>query len=258
MKDSDLIYGIMVSLGKEEYSVSYLKYLLKPFGVTDSSLRTILSRMLNKGVLQSVKKGKSAYYSFADRGKRIGRNVSFSFKNPDWSNWNHRWWGFLFTIPAEDKALRHKVTKKLTYNRFASLYPGCWIRPLHESEKTEERIQELTSAGFCHLTKMEFSTELTKEKIQKIWKINSINYDFRKGLDLIKASLITLENANPEEAFRLKMTTGNEIVQLLVTDPLLPDCYMPEDWNGNELRQAFFTWEKSVYEKSKLYWKNYK
>lgn len=248
----------MASLGKVEYSVSYLKYLLEPFHVTDSSLRTILSRMISKGVLQSKKKGKSAYYSFAGKGKRIGSNVSFSFKIPDWSNWNHSWWGFLFSIPDDDKALRHKVTKKLSLYRFVSLYPGCWIRPLHDSEKIEECLQDLTSLGFCHLTKMEFVSELTEERIQKLWKIDSINYDYKKGLDLIKTSSVKLENANPEEAFRLKMTTGNEIVQLLFTDPLLPDFYLPEDWKGTELRQAFVRWEKSVYEKSKLFWNNYK
>lgn len=250
MKDSDLIYGIMASLGKEEYSASYLKYLLKPFHVTDSSLRTTLSRMINKGVLQSAKKGKSAYYCFAEKGKKIGRNVSFSFKKNDWSNWDHTWWSFLFSIPAGDKALRHKVTAKLSAYRFASLYPGCWIRPLYENEKIKERIHDLSSAGFGHLTKMKFITELTEEKIRKLWKTESINNEFARGLDLIKKSSKKLETASPEEAFRLKMTTGNEIVQLLFTDPLLPDCYLREDWKGDELRESFKLWEKEVAKKS--------
>ena len=54
MKDSDLIYGIMASLGEDEYSVNYLKYLLSPFNVTDSSLRTVLSRMQKSGVIESL------------------------------------------------------------------------------------------------------------------------------------------------------------------------------------------------------------
>ncbi|MDA3810341.1 MAG: hypothetical protein PF518_08430 [Spirochaetaceae bacterium] len=254
MKESDLIYGIMVSLGKEEYSITYLKYLLGPFNISDSSLRTTLSRMMEKSLLKSRKKGKSVFYSFNTKGKKIGQNVSLSFVMPDWRDWDHTWWGYIYSLPSEEKALRHKVRKKLNAYRFVPLYPGCWIRPFNKSEGIEAGLSDLLCSSFGHLTKMDFITELSKDKIIDLWKIDLINDDFKKGLNTISRSLAILKDSKSGEAFYLKMITGNEIVQLLFKDPLLPDCYLPSDWQGAELRKSFFSWEKAVNEKAELFW----
>ena len=253
MKDSDLIYGIMASLGKECYSISLLKYLLEPFDISDSSLRTTLSRMQNRGIIKSEKSGKSALYSFTGKGKRIGSNVSFSFFDPDWKDWNNQWWGFLYSLPAADKSLRHTIRAKLSAYRFVSLYSGCWIRPLRKIEKIDEKLSGFIGSGYGHLVNMTFAVELSPEKVCQLWDLPSVINEFDRGLELISSSLEMLKNADAGEAFRLKMLTGNEIVQILFKDPLLPDCYLPENWKGSDLRRMFAIWEDSVSVKSKLY-----
>ncbi|MBI9107429.1 MAG: hypothetical protein JEZ04_11855 [Spirochaetales bacterium] len=254
MKESDLIYGIMASLGKEEYSIVYMKYLLEPFNVSDSSLRTTLSRMMEKGLLKSRKTGRLVFYSFEEKGLRIRGNVSYSFHTSDWSKWDNTWWGYVFTIPSGDKNLRYKVRTKLEKYRFVSLYPGYWIRPFHESEKIDEKFNDLMNSGYGHLIKVEFISELTKEGISELWKIESVNEDFETGLKHLNESILKLPNVDPQEAFRLKMLIGNEIVHLLFRDPLLPKCFLPNNWKGEELRKLFSDWEKAVNIKAELFW----
>ena len=168
MKDSDLIYGVMASLGKDEYSVNYLKYLLGPFNITDSSLRTVLSRMQKSGVIESKKYG---IYFFNKKGKKISQNVAFSFRSPNWDNWNNTWWGFIYSLPSTEKALRHKVRTKLLSYRFSSLYPGCWIRPLNEEEKIEEKLFDLSNSDYGDLIEMNFQMDPDEIRIQSLWNI---------------------------------------------------------------------------------------
>jgi len=246
MKDSDLIYGIMASLGKDEYSVAYLNYLLGPFNVTDSSLRTVLSRMQKNKIIESKKNG---IYSFDKKGKKISQNVALSFKSSNWDNWDNTWWGYIYSLPSKEKVLRHKVRTKLSLYRFVSLYPGCWIRPLN-IEKDEEQIKEnffdLSNSGFGDLVKMNFHRVPDKTRIQNLWNIKSINKEFKDGIKLIKESELKLKNIKSDNAFALKMYVGNIIVKLLFKDPLLPDYYLPDNWKGKDLRNIFFSWEKKA------------
>jgi len=250
VNDKDLIYGIMASLGEREYSVARLKALVSPFSMSDTSLRTILSRMSTQGLLSSEKRGKQAFYSFAEKGKGIGSNVSLAFCEPDWSGWNGRWWGFLYSLPSGEKALRHKLRTKLEGCRFVSFYPGCWIRPCREEERVVQKI-----TGFCdglkgRLIYMEFPEELSKEEVSTLWKLPLVNASFRSGIEVLDLSEKELDRADPAEAFRLKMEKGDEIVKILFGDPLLPPLYLPVDWAGSELRRRFALWNKRAAEAS--------
>ena len=59
---------------------------------------------------------------------------------------------------------------------------------------------------------------------------------------------------SPKEAFIDHMEAGNELVSILSKDPLLPEVYLPEKWNGNELKKAFGWWNKAISDISRPYW----
>ena len=77
------------------------------------------------------KEGRRAYYSLSQKGKKISANVVFSFQVLDWTGWDNSWWGLAFSVPEQEKPLRHKIRTKLTAYRFAPLYNGFWVRPKH-------------------------------------------------------------------------------------------------------------------------------
>lgn len=261
MKDSDLIYGIMISLEKQlqtkEYSISHLKYLTAPFDITDNSIRTTLSRMKQKNVIESKKVGKTTYYSISEKGKKIGKNVALSFKSPNWDNWENEWWSYVFSIPQTEKPLRYRVRKKLQSYRFVSLYPGCWIRPIHIDEEISCKISSLLPEDKGNLLKINFIISLTKEHIQNLWKVEDYNRESKDGILELKTALENLANMEPKEAFFHKMTIGNRIIQLLFRDPLLPTQFLPEHWAGHQLREIFWEWEKKVSIKAGIYLNKY-
>ncbi len=83
--------------------------LTTPFKISEPSLRTNLSRMVSKGVLQVRKEKRKAFYRFTTLSGKIGSNVSLSFKTPDWSGWNNKWWGISFSLPEIEKSERYKI-----------------------------------------------------------------------------------------------------------------------------------------------------
>ncbi|MBB6482257.1 PaaX family transcriptional regulator C-terminal domain-containing protein [Spirochaeta isovalerica] len=246
MIDSDLIFGIMASMGEGQYSVSRLMYLTSPFSMSDTSLRTALSRMAARGIVMAEKRGRKAFYTIVTRGKRIGANVALSFAEPDWSSWDGRWWGFLYSLPSAEKALRHRLRTKLEAHRFVSFYPGCWIRPFREEEKIKEKLSGFSVSVNGRLVLLTFPDELTAVEVGGLWQLDSVNDALGRGIKLIEQSERSLERTDPAGAFRLKMETGDQVVKILFGDPLLPPCYLPENWAGGELRRRFTLWEKQV------------
>ena len=228
MKESDLIFGLMASLGRKEYSIPDLKHLTAPFSISDSSLRTCLSRMSTKEIIKTRKEGKTAFYSFSRKGGNISSNVSFGFKTSDWSKWNNRWLGIIFSVPAIQKEERYRIRRKLQVYRFASLYPGFWIRPYNLSEKIEQKFDDLLSPGFCKLIDCTFMTKLSNADVETLWNLNQLNDDFQKTLKILKQKKKQLNNFSPQKAFYHKMIVGNTVIQILFKDPLLPGKLLPD------------------------------
>ena len=244
----------MISLGKKEYSMENLKHLTGLFNIKESNLRTNLSRMKSNGILQIRKNGKNAYYSLSKKSVRISKNVSLSFKNLSWENWNGEWLGVVFSVPESDKSFRHKIRKKLTAYRLAALYPGFWIRPFNNAEKLLTKLYDLRKNNFCTFIKFNLIDAPKKESIIKMWGLIKTNMELIKGLSLLTAEKKTLKNITSAKALFKKIYIGNKIVPLLFKDPLLPNCYLPDNWKGPELRKEFIQWDKLVTDISKPYW----
>ncbi len=254
MKDSDLIFGLMASFGKKEYSINDLLHLIKPFKVTENSLRTNLSRMKANEILVSRKEGKTVFYNFDTRGKKMNAIADLSFKPPIWDGWNNEWYGVLFTVSESNKEIRYQLRKRLLAYRFAIQFPGFWIRPIHHVENEKYNFKKIFENNYSKLIRFNFTNIPEKEEIQSFWNIHVINKEYTKGIEQINNINKNISNLTAIEALKLKMELGNIMVKLIFKDPLLPPRFLPEDWKGNKLRKEFFKLDSHLTEISKPYW----
>lgn len=246
LTDIQLIFGIMSALNNKQYSFDDLLYLTDPFEVTETSLRTSLSRMIRENTIQSTKHGKTAFYSLSQKGSRIRSNVALSLKGLNWSQWNMQWWGLLFSVPDMQNQQRHKIRKKLVAHRFANYYSGFWIRPIHPDEKIQENFQSLIHTGNCTLIQFKFEQEITINKIKTIWKLDDVNALFETTIKYVNEHLDMACVYTPEQGLFFKFMVGNDIINALFHDPLLPNEFLPDNWKGNELRQLLIKFDKTM------------
>ncbi len=254
MKDSDLIFGLMASFKKKEYSFPDLLYLTAPLSVSEASLRTNLSRMSANRIVKIRKEGRSAFYSFGDKGSKIGSNVSFAFRKPDWSGWSDDWYGAAFSLPSLRERERYGIRKKLSAYRFAMLYPGFWIRPYNISETEKLGIGAVFLSDACTLISFKFHQKPDISRISSIWKLSVVLKDFTGMASLLMEKMACIDDYSPEEALFEKITVGNNVVKTLFKDPLLPEELLPDNWPGDKLRILFRKWDKRVTERAKPYW----
>ncbi|MBU2597801.1 MAG: hypothetical protein KKC53_01275 [Actinobacteria bacterium] len=91
---------------------------------------------------------------------------------------------------------------------------------------------------YCKIIEFYFNN-ITKEEVEKLWKLNEINKSFKNGLMIIKRSRDKKKLLSPSQVLVGKMVVVNKIVNILFKNPLLPKTFLPKDWKGEELKKEF-------------------
>ncbi len=251
MKDSELIFGLMAAFAKNEYTFADLKHLTVVFNVTETSLRTNLSRMTGHNIIKTRYEGKKVFYSFTPKGSKISNNIASSFTALDWNNWTNLWWGVIFSVPDIQKNERYYFRKKLLAYRFASLHPGFWIRPLHQTDQMDTNLEKIFLNPHCRVIQFNFFKKISSQEIDDLWGISQVNVEFKKALKTLAESNSGLSSLSPEEALVERMRIGNHAVVALAKNPLLPPIFLPDNWLGETLKKTFYEWDQTV---TKLAW----
>ncbi|MFW5737966.1 MAG: PaaX family transcriptional regulator C-terminal domain-containing protein [Spirochaetota bacterium] len=253
--EGDIMHGLILSLGRSEYAVAELKQLTAAFGISESSLRTWLSRQLKRGFLTVRREGRASFYALADKARRISANVSQSFGANDWSDWDGTWWGFVFSVPENRRADRHRVRTKLSAYRFAPWYGGFWIRPRHPREPIAERFGDDPSGRTGRLLAFTSVVELGGDEVRRLWNVPEVQAESRSALEVIAAERSRVAALSPEEAHVRRIEVGNAVVPVIFKDPLLPPRYLPEGWAGDRLKAEFAAWDHAVAERARPFWR---
>lgn len=109
--------------------------LLGEFGISQVAARAALSRLARRGLLEISKEGRRTYYALTGRATSllsggVQRIMSFGMTARPWDG---SWRIAIFSVPEEQRDLRHSARARLRWLGFAPLYDGVWICP-HEVE----------------------------------------------------------------------------------------------------------------------------
>ncbi len=252
MTDSDLIYGLFATFDYQCFSIRQLKCLTAPFEVSETSLRSVLSRMKKQGVLEISRKGRTAFYTPTGKCRNYGGNVARAFKEQNPIDWSGEMVTAAFSI--SDSSARYSLQKRLREYRFATIFPGVWIRPYLGYEKYDEVFEEVIKTKCCCLTIGPMFPELTREDAAVLWNLEKLSEQMRRQIHRTQESYKYLNELSAEEVFRKKMEEGDAAVRILAEDPMLPAVLQDKTWPGAELRQEFFKFNKKATELSLPFW----
>jgi hypothetical protein len=99
--------------------------LVGEFDISATSARAALSRLGRRGLLASSKIGRRTYYGPAPETEevmRAGADRIFSFGAGDACPWDGTWLVVAFSVPEEQRDVRHALRMRLRWLGFAALY----------------------------------------------------------------------------------------------------------------------------------------
>ncbi|KUH67942.1 PaaX domain-containing protein, C- domain protein [Mycolicibacterium novocastrense] len=217
MTARSVVLSVLLGAHPAWATASELIKLTADFGLRESTVRVALTRMVGAGDLVRSEDG----YRLSDRLLARQRRQDEAI-NPRLRPWRGDWTTVVITSVGSDPRSRAGLRNTLQNNRFAELREGVWLRPdnLDAALPPEvlQRVRVLASRD-----------AEPASLVSLLWDLSAWAREGRLLLDEIGSA--------PDVPDRFVAAAA--IVRHLLTDPVLPEELLPDDWPGTALRQAY-------------------
>lgn len=247
-----LILSFYGAYGRAEWegpvAVSSLIRLMGAAGVDPPSVRSAVSRLKRRGLLESARVGGSAAYALsadarqllADGDRRIygaGAAGPSAPAGPEWLL-------AVFSVPEAERHKRHLLRSRLAGLGFGTAAPGVWIAPGTLFAETRHVLRRLELASYVDLFRgAHLGFDPTAQAVARWWDLDALAALHHAFLDAHEPVLARWSDAAapppPEPAFRDYLRALDSWRRLPYADPGLPPVLLPPDWPGTRSAAVF-------------------
>ncbi len=137
------IYGLYARSSGGWLSVAALIRLLADLGVEEPAVRSAISRLKRRGMLQSRRHDGSAGYQLSAEALAILREGDARIFRRRRATVADGWVLAVFSVPEAQRHQRHVLRSELARLGFGMVAPGVWILPVHPDDETAETLRRL-------------------------------------------------------------------------------------------------------------------
>lgn len=211
------VYGDVVVPRGEVLWIGSLIDLCARIGISESLVRTAVSRLVAADRLEGERVGRRSFYRLAPAARaEFARAARLLYARPQPSG---KWLVVLAPDMPEDLARRH---------RMARMAGDVWICPARDV---------LPEAGLV----LEANPVSGQEKLPQLgdlWNISDISGGYNNFLDRFKILAEKLP-LSPEDALIARLLLVHQYRAVLLRDPGLPAQALPADWPGHRAQDLF-------------------
>ena len=130
------VYGLYARSDGGWLSVAALIRLLADLGVDEPAVRSAISRLKRRGILESRRQEGSAGYQLSAEALAILREGDARIFRRRRATLADGWLLAVFSVPEAERHRRHVLRSELTRLGFGMVAPGVWIVPAHPDDAT--------------------------------------------------------------------------------------------------------------------------
>jgi phenylacetic acid degradation operon negative regulatory protein len=217
MTARSVVLSVLLGLHPAWATASELIRLTSDFDIKESTVRVALTRMVSAGDLVRSEDG----YRLSDRLLARQRRQDDAL-NPRLQAWHGTWTTLVITSVGIDARTRAALRTTLQNNRFAELREGVWLRP-------DNLDMQLPADVLDRMRILHTRDDDPAELAARLWDLLGWA---RIGRDLLDEMATATDIPG-------RFVTAAAMVRHLLTDPVLPDELLPDEWPGDALRAAY-------------------
>ncbi len=228
------LYGGYVLPRGEEIWIGSLIRALAAFDFSAGAVRALISRMQQRGLLQSRRLGRRSFYRLTDLGLE---NVCWGGKRasaPPDDEWDGQWAVVIYSIPEKHRRRRNALRASLSSLGFGALAPGTWISSRSLSPEAEGKWRELDAWQYLEVFRAEHvGPSNPRDVVAHAWpQLPALGDRYRAYVAKYEPALRRFEAdvLSDEECFTTRMRSLIDFVTITLEDPALPPSLLPEDW----------------------------
>ncbi|ANS67103.1 PaaX family transcriptional regulator [Streptomyces lincolnensis] len=206
-------------------------------GVGEQAVRSTLTRMVNRGLLQRQREGRKMFFGLTPQAVRVledGRTRIWTqgAVNDDWDGF----WTLLgFSLPDSWKRQRHDLRSRLAWSGFGALYSGLWIAPGHVDVSAVVAELGLTAHVKIFHARAAEMTDI-EQMIRDTWDLESIAARY---VAFDKRWTAHLGSAPTDDPIGTRLRLVSEWLWTIRTDPRLPARHLPPAWPARPAQETF-------------------
>ncbi|WP_091345790.1 PaaX family transcriptional regulator [Micromonospora rhizosphaerae] len=236
-------YGAFAREAGGWLSVSSLIRLMADLEVDEPAVRSSISRLKRRGILEAAKLNSSAGYALSERAREIlAEGDRRIFQRPV-SRLSDGWVLAVFSVPESERDRRHVLRSRLTWLGFGTAAPGVWIAPAHLYDEAREELERLELTSYVNLFRAEYLAFADiRACIDQWWNLEGLQrlYDeFRTSWQPVLARWRRRRSLDEGQAFADYIRALTHWRRLPFLDPGLPVELLPANWHGSRAADLF-------------------
>lgn len=237
------IYGLYARDADGWFAVAALIKLMAELGVDEPAVRSAISRLKVRGLLESRRRGGAAGYGLSPGGQQIladgDRRI---FRCPSASA-GDGWLLAVFSVPEHERARRHALRSRLAWLGFGTVSAGVWIAPAHLADETRDVLSADGLMAYVSLfTAGNLAFGDVADKLGEWWDLDRLEQLYQAFIDAAEPVLARCSRtgcADPGQAFADYVRVLTAWRRLPFLDPGLPPEFLPADWHGARAADLF-------------------
>lgn len=241
------LFGLYGRPAGKPIPVSAIVRLLAELGSEPSSVRSSISRLKKKGVLNSKRSKAGSTYALCDRLEQPMQVGDLRIFSPVPASIGDPWLLVSFSVPESERKNRHIIRSGLTKMGFGTVSAGLYIGPARLQKEASEYIQEYQLWNYVDFFVCELSGMMNaQEKISQWWDLCSLAKEYSNFIGLYEPVLKQWQNhflhggnETPQSAFAAYIPIVTQWRRLPFIDPGLPIELLPDNWVGLKASKLF-------------------
>jgi phenylacetic acid degradation operon negative regulatory protein len=238
------VYGLYARPDGGWLSVAALIRLLAALEVDEPAVRSAISRLKRRRILESRRIEGSAGYQLSASALAILREGDARIFRRRRAMLADGWLLAVFSVPEAERQRRHVLRSELTRLGFGMVAPGVWIVPAHPQDATAETLRRLgldSYADLFHADHLAFGDPAGK--VRRWWDLDELQGRYEAFIQAHEPTLRRWEGSPPgaeREAFADYVRALTDWRRLPYLDPGLPAELLPAGWAGIRAADEFF------------------
>lgn len=224
-----LILDLLISNEGTPVVAKHLHSAGELFGLSPSTIRVSLNRLVEQGKIQRVARGQ---YTLTDKENSLSNILGqWRTRSEMRTSWAGVWVGVLDgNVLRSDKNVWRRHMLAVSLYGFMRLRPGLLVRPDNLKGGVagiRQRLQPLGLAPSAVICQIAHLSSHDHTEACCLWSVQELDALDQALLDKLKRSLARIDAMEPRLAVRESLLLGRLAIAQLMRDPLLPEQLRP-------------------------------
>jgi phenylacetic acid degradation operon negative regulatory protein len=232
------LYGLYAREEGDWLSVASLIELMADLGIDSAAVRSSVSRLKRRGVLEASRRSGQAGYALSANSLEVLREGDQRIWHRPRATADDGWLLLVFSVPESERVRRHELRTLLAGLGFGTVAPGVWVAP---ATLYCEARDALSRAGLSTYTELFRGAHLgdVSARLGEWWDLEALTALYASFCTTWRPAFRRRIQLPPADAFAAYVPMLTAWRRLPYLDPGLPLEHLPHDWPGIEAGEIF-------------------